>query len=310
MARNNTRYSKGGGSRRAAAAWAAAWALVLRTLGVVSTAALAALLLAGCNRAVSGREAADATPKSPDAILKALENRRLIDLTHTFDQKTIYWPTARGFELVRESAGVTDKGYYYAANRFSAAEHGGTHLDAPIHFYKDRKTVDRVSLSQLMGEAAVIDVAKSCARDPNYQVRVDDFIAWERKHGRRLDNMIVLLNTGWSRRWPDRAKYLGTAERGPQAVAKLRFPGLHPVAARWLAHERKIKAVGIDTASIDYGRSTHFESHVTLFEKNVPAIENVANLDRLPAAGAIVIALPMKIGGGSGGPTRVVALAP
>ena len=95
-----------------------------------------------------------------------------------------------------------------------------------------------------------------------------------------------------------------------QAVAKLHFPGLHPEAATWLVQNRSVKAVGIDTASIDFGQSTHFQSHIRLFEKNIPALENVANLDQLPETGFTVLALPMKIGGGSGGPVRIVAIVP
>jgi kynurenine formamidase len=91
-------------------------------------------------------------------------------------------------------------------------------------------------------------------------------------------------------------------------VAKLHFPGLHPEAAKWLAQNRSVRAVGIDTASIDFGQSTHFQSHVSLFEKNIPALENVANLGELPEKGFVVLALPMKIRGGSGGPVRIVAM--
>ena len=101
---------------------------------------------------------------------------------------------------------------------------------------------------------------------------------------------------------------MGTDERGPAAVAKLHFPGLHPDAARWLVANRQINAIGLDTPSIDYGQSTLFESHRILFEKNIPAFENVANLDQLPVKGFTVIALPMKIKGGSGGPVRIIAM--
>jgi kynurenine formamidase len=117
----------------------------------------------------------------------------------------------------------------------------------------------------------------------------------------------VLLRTGWGARWGDRGAYLGTALTGPEAVSELHFPGLHPDAARWLVTEREVKAVGLDTPSIDYGQSELFESHVTLFEANVPAFENVASLDRLPPKGFVVAALPMKIRGGTGGPLRIVA---
>jgi len=132
--------------------------------------------------------------------------------------------------------------------------------------------------------------------------------AWEREHGQIAKDSIMLLRTGYGKRWPDREKYLGTNERGAAAVAKLHFPGLHPEAARWLTTERAIRAVGLDTASIDYGQSTLFESHRILFEKNIPAFENLANLDQLPAKDFHVIALPMKIKGGSGGPLRIVAI--
>ena len=120
----------------------------------------------------------------------------------------------------------------------------------------------------------------------------------------------MLIRTGFSRRWPDAARYLGTAERGPEAVVKLHFPGLHADAARWLVANRPIRAIGIDAASIDYGQSTLFESHRVLFEREIPAFENLTALDRLPAAGAFVTALPMKISGGSGAPLRAIAILP
>ena len=121
---------------------------------------------------------------------------------------------------------------------------------------------------------------------------------------------MLLLRTGFSKRWPDAASYLGTAERGAEAVPKLHFPGLHPDAARWIASGRPIKALGIDTASIDYGQSTLFETHRALYERDILGIENLTNLDRLPARGAWIMALPMKIGGGSGAPVRAVAIVP
>ena len=125
-----------------------------------------------------------------------------------------------------------------------------------------------------------------------------------------MDDKIVLIRTGFGRYWPDREKYMGTAERGPQAVPQLHFPGIDPEAARWLVAERNVKAIGIDTPSLDYGQSTLFESHVALFADNIPGFENVANLDQLPLSGFSVLALPMKIHGGSGGPLRIVAVLP
>lgn len=235
---------------------------------------------------------------------------RLVDLTHPFNAETIYWPTEKGFQFQVGDNGLNAKGYYYAANRFTTAEHGGTHLDAPRHFSADGQTADQIPLERLTGEAAVIDVTQACAADDCYLVSVDDLMAWEAAHGRQLRGVIVLLKTGWAERWGDRTAYLGTARQGPEAVAELRFPGLSPLAATWLTKERQIKAVGIDTASIDYGPSTHFEAHVALCTANTPIFENVASLDDVPAEGAVVTALPMKIEGGSGGPLRIMCVVP
>ncbi len=238
----------------------------------------------------------------------AISRGRLVDLTYPFDANSVYWPTAEQFKLETDFEGVTDKGYFYSAYRFSAAEHGGTHLDSPVHFAKGRYTVDQLPLEQLMGAAVLVDVTAKCAMNPDYLVSVADFQAWERRNGRLPAGIIVLLRTGFGKYYPDRKNYLGTDERGAAAVPKLHFPGLDPAAAKWLTEHRSIKAIGLDTASIDRGQSTLFESHRTLFEHNIPAFENVANLDRLPVRGFTVIALPMKIKGGSGGPLRIVAI--
>lgn len=243
-------------------------------------------------------------------VVQGAEPGRVVDLTHSFDASTIYWPTEKGFQFQPGDNGLNAKGYYYAANRFTTAEHGGTHLDAPRHFSADGQTADQIPIERLIGEAAVIDVTQQCAADDTYLVSIEDLMAWEEMHGRQLRDVIVLLKTGWADRWSDRTSYLGTERMGPEAVAELRFPGLAPIAAGWLARERDVKAVGIDTASIDYGPSTHFETHVTLCSANIPIFENVASLVPLPAEGAWVTALPMKIEGGSGGPLRIIATLP
>jgi kynurenine formamidase len=234
-----------------------------------------------------------------------------VDLSHAYDSRTIFWPTvSEGFRLDKVADGMTPAGYYYAANNFFAAEHGGTHLDAPVHFAAGRQAVDQIPLDRLIGAAVVIDVTEAASSNADYQVTVADFERWEQAHGPIAPDAIVLLRTGFSTRWPDAVRYLGTAERGEQAVPKLHFPGLHPDAARWFVASRPIKAVGIDTASIDYGQSTLFESHRALYDRNIPAFENLTNLDRLPVRGAHVIALPMKIAAGSGAPLRAVAIVP
>jgi kynurenine formamidase len=248
-------------------------------------------------------------PSASDARLFAwLNDAEVIDLTYPFDSETIYWPTEAGFQLQRGTASETSKGYFYAANRFAAAEHGGTHIDAPFHFFRDGRTVDQIPMKQLIGEGVVVDVSGKCAENPDYQIGIGDLRGWEEKHRRQLTDVIVLLRTGYGRYWSNRKKYLGTDETGQEAIAKLHFPGLASEAAKWLVEQRLIKAIGIDTASIDYGQSTRFGSHVTLFEHNVPAFENVANLKSLPDEGFTIIALPMKIAGGTGGPLRIVAI--
>lgn len=235
---------------------------------------------------------------------------RWIDLTHTFSEHTIYWPTADEFERTTVFEGQTGKGFYYSAYNFAAAEHGGTHIDAPIHFVEGRKTVDQLEVDQLIGPAVVVDVSDEAEMNRDYQISVADFQEWEAQHGRLPDGCIVLINTGSSRYWPDKVKYMGTDQRGDSAVSALHFPGLHPDAARWLVENRTVKAIGLDTPSIDYGQSTQFESHRILFDRNVPALENVKDPGRLPVTGATVFALPMKIEGGSGGPARIVAFLP
>lgn len=248
------------------------------------------------------------TAPDPPAIFDGAGGR-WVDLTHPFSEETIYWPTdTAGFQLERLAYGPTEGGWFYASYAFSSAEHGGTHLDAPIHFAEGGLTADRIPIEQLVGPAAVVDV--SARAHPDYRVTVEDLTGWEAEHGELPGGGILLLHTGWSARWEDRASYLGTPLVGPEAVPELHFPGLSPEAAQWLVDNRGIVAVGIDTPSIDYGRSPDFRTHVILYAENVVGFENVADLDLLPPAGAYLVALPMKIEGGSGGPLRIVAFVP
>jgi kynurenine formamidase len=260
---------------------------------------LAAIVAAACSPAAT-------TSSSPVSLLDG----EIVDLSHAYGQDTVFWPTAEGFRLDKVSDGVSPGGFYYAANNFFSSEHGGTHIDAPVHFAQGHQTVDQIPLDRLVAPAVVVDVVAASEQQADYQVTVGDFQRWEREHGQIPANAILLIRTGFSRRWPDAARYLGTAERGAEAATKLHFPGLHPDAARWLVADRPVKAVGIDTASIDYGPSTAFESHRVLYERDIPAFENLAMLERLPAIGSIVVALPMKIGGGSGAPLRAIAIVP
>ena len=213
------------------------------------------------------------------------------------------------FEKETVAEGQTEAGYHYSAYNFAAAEHGGTHIDAPVHFAEGANTADQIPVEQMIGPGFVIDVSAQVAKDVDYRVSATDIEAFEREHGQIPEGAIVLLNTGRSSLYPDRDSYMGTAERGADAVAKLHFPGLGLEGAKSLV-ERGIGAVGIDTPSIDYGQSTNFESHVELMTNNVPAFENVADMSELPPTGFTIVALPMKIEGGSGGPLRIVAVVP
>lgn len=233
-----------------------------------------------------------------------------IDLSHDYSDETIYWPTETTFKKTTVFEGQTDAGYYYAANKFSSAEHGGTHVDAPIHFYKNGQTVDQIPVEQLIGPGQVIRIGNKAEKNRDYQLSVQDIVEWEQENGEIEDGSILLIDTGSAKLWPNKIKYMGTDERGAEAVEKLNFPGIHPSAAEFLSSKRKIKAIGIDTPSIDFGGSKLFETHRILFEKNIPGLENVANLDQLPTKGFMVIALPMKIKGGSGSPVRIVAFLP
>jgi kynurenine formamidase len=238
-----------------------------------------------------------------------LGNSRLVDLTHPFNAETVYWPTSPStFELQQLSHGHTEGGYFYAANAFCSPEHGGTHLDAPIHFAENRHTTELIPLNQLIGPAVVIDVAAAAARDPDYRLSRGDVLDFEQQHGRIPPRAIVLLRTGWSRYWPDRQAYLG--DDTPGDASRLHFPSFGEDAARLLVEEREAAVLGVDVASIDYGQSRDFIVHRIAASHNVPGLENLTNLDRLPPTGAVVIALPMKIEGGSGGPVRAIAIVP
>jgi kynurenine formamidase len=238
----------------------------------------------------------------------AINSQKLLDLTYDFDQNTVYWPSAHPFHWDREHWGPTAGGYFYAAGRYEASEHGGTHIDAPVHFAEGKATLDQIPLARLVAPAVVIDISRQCAADTDYRLAVADIAAFEKVHGRVPAGSIVLVRTGWGKYWPDRKKYLGSDVPGD--TQHLHFPGISAEAAKMLVEERKIAGVGIDTASMDYGPSKDFLAHRIINGANAYGLENVANLERVPATGATILALPMKIKGGSGGPTRIVVLLP
>jgi kynurenine formamidase len=244
------------------------------------------------------------------SLAEVIQSGKLYDLSYDFSDQTLYWPTANPFRFDTAFDGVTPGGFYYSAYNYCAAEHGGTHLDAPVHFAKGKWTTDEIPLEKLTGEAVVIDVSAKALIEPDYLITATDIETWEKANGNIPDDVILFFKTGYGQFYPDAKKYLGTAERGSDAVAQLHFPAIHPDAAMWLVKNRKLKAVGIDVASVDYGQSKDFKTHQVLYEQNISGFENVANLDKLPVRGAYIIALPMKIKGGSGGPLRIIAFVP
>ncbi len=242
------------------------------------------------------------------AACSPVRSPTLVDLTYAFGEDTIYWPANKSFHREKTAWGMTADGYWYASAEFGASEHGGTHIDAPIHFAEGGRSLDRIPIEQFIGPALVIDVRAHCESDPDYALAVDDILEWESRHGPIEEGTLVFMFSGWGRRWPDRAGYLGSAE--PDDSHALHFPGFSKEAVEFLVYARRVRGLGIDTASIDPGRSRDFPAHRVLGDADIYALENVAALDRLPPRGAVVYALPMKITGGTGGPVRIIALIP
>jgi kynurenine formamidase len=240
-------------------------------------------------------------------LSQVLSKGKWIDLSYDFSPETLYWPNnPTGFKLDTVFEGISPSGYYYSTYAFSAPEHGGTHLDAPVHFAKNGLPADRVPLDKLTGDGVVIDVSANALRDRDYLISVKDITDWETKNGKIKENMIVLFKTGYGQFYPDAEKYFGTSEKGAAAIPKLHFPGIDSTAAEWLV-QHKVKAVGIDTPSMDYGQSKNFKTHQILLGASIPGFENIANISLLPTKGAYIVALPMKIKNGSGGPLRIIA---
>ena len=232
-------------------------------------------------------------------------NSNIIDLTYPYNNKTIYWPTEKGFNLKKIFYGKTEDGYFYSAYKFCTPEHGGTHLDAPRHFSEHGNTVDKIPVYQLEGDLVVINVEKKVRYHRDYEITKDDIHSFELEYRPINDNDIVLFYTGWGRYWGNKKEYLGSNKFDD--VKNLHFPGISKGAAQYLV-SRKIKGTGIDTASLDPGPSTTFLAHRIILGANLYGLENVANLKRLPPVGASLIVAPMKIEGGSGAPTRIYAI--
>jgi kynurenine formamidase len=239
------------------------------------------------------------------------DQRDILDMTYSYDGDTIYWPNASSFKLTAEFRGTTERGYWYAANFYSASEHGGTHADAPLHFAKNGRSIDQIPLAEWMGPAIKIDTTQQCARDRDYLLTVEDINKWEKKYGRIPEGAWVIMYTGVGTQfYPDPKRVLGTDKRGLPALPELSFPAFSRESAEFLTKERNIKGIAIDTPSIDYGKSQDFWVHRTICGANKLGLENIANLDKLPEKGATLYVIPMSIKGGTGAPARAFATLP
>ncbi|MGH7778848.1 MAG: cyclase family protein [Candidatus Binataceae bacterium] len=238
---------------------------------------------------------------------EAINTAKIVDLTYTFDSATIYWPTEGHFEHKFETYGETPGKYFYSSANYSAPEHGGTHADAPIHFNRDGLTLDQVPLASCVGPAAVVDFSERAAKDRDATLSVKDLERYEAAYGRIPDGAIIVARSGWGKYWPDKKTYMGTDKPD---VAGLRFPGFSADAVNWLLKNRKVAAIAIDTASMDPGNSKDFPVHRAWLGADKPGFENLANVDKLPPKGATIFCIPMKIGKGTGGPTRCFAVLP
>jgi kynurenine formamidase len=192
----------------------------------------------------------------------------------------------------------------YFIQQLELSEHTGTHVDAPAHFAVGGATVDRLAPEVLMGPAAVVDVTAQVAANPDYQVSTEDIEAWERAHGPLQPQHLVLFRTGWAARWPDEQRY-----RNMDAAGVMHFPGVSVAASR-LLRQRQVRALGIDTLSVDPGTNTAFEEHKDFLSAGGYHLENLADLSRLPPVGAVLVVSPLPVKDGSGAPARVLAFLP
>ncbi|MHB8908031.1 MAG: cyclase family protein [Syntrophales bacterium] len=239
------------------------------------------------------------------------EQSIILDMTYCYDADTIYWPNASSFKLTAEFRGTTERGYWYATNLYAASEHGGTHADAPLHFAENGRTIDQIPLAEWIGPAVKIDATHQCAHDRDYLLSVEDIREWEKKYGRIPAESWVIMYTGVGTQfYPDLKRVLGTDKKGLPALPELSFPAFSRESAEFLTKERNIKGIAIDTPSIDYGKSQDFWVHRIICGANKLGLENIANLDKLPAQGATLYVIPMSIKGGTGAPARAFAILP
>jgi kynurenine formamidase len=245
-------------------------------------------------------------PQNPrhDSLLEGVPTgkTRVIDLSYAINDKLVPWPGDKRWFETQVNATVEKNGYF--TRSFWMLEHYGTHLDAPIHFPPGKTTVDQIPAKQFFGPAVVLDVRAEAASNADYRLPAAGIEQWEKRHGKILEGAIVLLRTGWASRWPDVQRY-----RNQDAAGTMHFPGFSAESAKLLL-ERKVSGLGCDTLSVDYGASGDFAVHHLILGAGLYHLENLADLNELPEAGAFLVVAPIKLEGGSGGPVRVFALLP
>ena len=226
--------------------------------------------------------------------------KKVVDLTHTMSPDFPTFDGTPGIEM-RKLKDLKKDGY--SLYQWQLIEHSGTHLDAPIHFSDNGMAVEQIPADTLVVPLAVINVADQAAKNSDYQLSRSDLATWERRHGRLPDNACVAMNSGWARHVADKAKFVGKDANGV-----MHFPGVDPDAAAWLMKERKVAGLAVDTLSLDHGASKDFKTHVLWLGAGRWGLENVANLDSVPAAGATLVVGLAKVKAATGGPARLFAL--
>ena len=235
--------------------------------------------------------------------LETLRGVEVVDLTHVLRPDFPLFPVYNPVE-VAERFSVAEDGFFVRSWSFD--EHCGTHVDAPAHFAAEGASVDRLDPADLLLTVAVIDVRDRVAGDHDALIEPDDVLAWERRNGRLPDRCAVFALTGWGTRAGDTAAYLNADEGGT-----LHSPGFSAETADFLKGDRPgVRAIGLDTASLDIGASGDFAAHVSWLPSGRYGVENLANLERLPESGAMVCVGAPTFQGGSGGPARVLAFLP
>ena len=243
----------------------------------------------------------------PSELVQALQQGRMkiVDLTYALDDHSPFWPEGSSSSPFHATAAATYARDGYFLRTLQLPEHFGTHMDAPLHFDPKGKSLDEIPVQDFLLEAAVVDTRAAVRTNPDYRLTAQDLEKWEKTHGSLPRGGVVLMFTGWGSRWPSQQRYMNQDAKG-----MMHFPGFSLAAAHYLIDHSHPKAIAIDTPSVDYGPSQNFEVHQLTMHAGLFHLENLANLEQLPATGAVIIALPMKLRGGSGGPTRVVALLP